>query len=113
MASVAAVLLALPEEEASDFIFGRAGVVLSEFGEDLLRVGDVVVVLLAGVPLDRFAGLVDPRRRRRARALGGVDRPGVGAVLVAGVDLAFEDVPLAARRQEVPAQAAVADAALE
>jgi hypothetical protein len=81
VAGVAAVLLTLPEEEAGDLVALGAGVVLREFAEDLLRVGGIVIVLLAGVPLDRLAGLIDPRRGRRTRALGGVGRPGVGASL--------------------------------
>ena len=109
---LAAVLFALPEEEARDFVFGRAGVVLARFREDLLRVRDVVVVLFTSIPIDGFAHLVDPRGGDRGGTLGRIDGPGVGAILVAGVDFAFEDVAFAAGREQIPAEATIANTAL-
>ena len=69
--------------------------------------------MLAGIPIDGLACLIDPRGRDRSGALGRIDGPGVGAIFVASVDLAFEDVAFAAGWEEVPAEAAIADAALE
>ena len=60
MRGVAAVLCALPPEEPGDFVSAGARVVLLEVLEDLLDVGRVIVVLLAGVPIDglRLGALV-------------------------------------------------------
>ena len=51
---VVAVLAALPPEETGNSLLRRAGVVGADLCEDFLGVGGVVVVLLAGVPLDAF-----------------------------------------------------------
>ena len=106
---IVAVLAALPPEETGNSVLRRAGVVGIEFCEDFLGVGGVVVVLLAGVPLDAF----------RLSALV----PLLGRLLIARVDhgpdfaglvVLFFDFPgRAAGWQEVPAQAAVADGATD
>ncbi len=106
---VVAVLAALPPEETGNFVLRHAGVAGVELCEDFLCVGGVVVVLLAGAPLDAFA----------LSAL----LPFFGRLLLARVDhgpdfagfvVLFLDFPeWAAGWQEVPAQAAVADGAAD
>ena len=106
---VVAVLVTLPPAEAGDLVALRARIVGVELRQHLLRVGGVVVILLAGIPRD---GL-------RVGALF----PAVGRLLVTGVDpgrllagllvLGAVLVAFAPRWQQVPAETAVADAALE
>ena len=83
MHGIPAVLLALPEEEASDLVLFRPGIVLAKICKRLLCIGVVVVVLLARIPADRL----------RLGALG----PGVRGILVAGIHLVAFFEPLAAR----------------
>ena len=122
---VVRILVALPPDEAGDFVALSfvVGVNVRDVGERSLRVGHVVVVLLAGIPFDGLAGfLVEPRRRLGGETLRFVHRPRVGLVLVAGEDLRdfrpaalgdFRLVALAAGRQQVPTEAAVADAGFQ
>ena len=99
MGSVVAVLVSLPPEEARDFVALGVGVVLAEVGENLLRPSHVSVVLHTGIPSDGhgLCALV----------------PRVWGLLVARIDLALVLILLRARRQHVPTERAVADAALE
>ena len=90
------VLVSLPPDEARDLpgVLVVGGGVVGEVLEDLADVGDEVVVLLAGVPVDGRAGIV----------LG----PGRWIVLVTRVDSPAVFEALAPRRQDVPAEASVA-----
>ena len=95
------VLVPLPEDEPGHLVTLALviRIVLREVRQDLFGVSSIRVVLLAGVPVDGFwfCALV----------------PGEGCLLVAGVDLSIEFVLLAARGQQIPAEAAVAGAGLE
>ena len=124
MDGIKRVLVALPPDEAGDLIALAlvAGINLVETGERGLRVGHVIVVLLAGIPLDGFAGfLVEPRWWLGGGASALLSRPRVRLVLVTGEDLLelraaalgdFGFIALAAGRQKIPAEAAIADAGL-
>eukprot|EP00756_Hemistasia_phaeocysticola_P005820 Hpha_TRINITY_DN13513_c1_g1::TRINITY_DN13513_c1_g1_i1::g.111608::m.111608 len=108
---VAGVLVALPPEEPRDLVLVRAPTHTREERrevgrvQDVLRVRDIPVPLLTGVPAHgcRLRLVLDP-------LLGGVLVPGVGPRVALRVG---EVVTRGAGGEQVPAQGAVADAALK
>ena len=55
VAGIAGVFFALPKEEPGDLVVLRAGVVLIEFVEHGFGVRNIVVPLLAGIPVNGLA----------------------------------------------------------
>ena len=99
MDRVVAILVALPPEESGDLVLLRTRVIAVQFGQHSLRIGDIAVVLDAGVPADRLG---------RFALL-----PLVRRILVPGIDHAVLFEALGARRQQIPAETSIADATLE
>jgi hypothetical protein len=93
------VLVALPPDKSSGLVASRARIVLANVGQDLLGVGNIIVILLAGIPVHLLLGLPF--------------HPGRRPVLVSGIGPAIVREPLASGRKKVPAQASVADTGLE
>ena len=104
------ILVALPPHEARDFVALPfvVGINFCEVGERRFGIGHVVVVLLARIPRDALRlGALHPRIRRVL-----VAREDLGDFLPAALgDFRLES--LTARRQQIPAEAAVADAAFQ
>ena len=99
MYRVVTILVTLPPEESSDLVPLRTRVMFVQFRQHPLRVGNITVVLDAGVPSDRLGRF----------ALF----PFVRRILVPGIDHAVLFEALGARRQQVPTETAIADTTLE